>query len=73
MLKNDGKLAFTKQSKSDEHMKHGLHFQKSGGGGWGAAPLFANKIIYITPGGLDGLTKQRGRGSVGIVERNEMI
>ena len=39
-----------------------MAFKKAGGLGGG---LFANKMIYITPASLDGLTKKGGGGGSG--------
>ena len=62
------------KTEDDENMKHGWQLKRQGGwlGGAQPPPLFANKMIYMTPASLDGLTKTGG-GSVGTMERNEMI
>ena len=38
-------------------------------GGWGGGqpPLFANKMMYITPASLDGLTQKKGGGSTEMI------
>ena len=40
-----------------------IALKKDGGVGGGQPPLFANKMMYITPASLDGLTqKKKGEG-----------
>ena len=75
MLKNDGKLAFTKQPKSDKNMKHGLHLKKkkAGGGGWGGSPPICKQNDLHNSRKLGWPHKTKAGGSVGIMERNEMI